>query len=109
MLVTIVTLYRAKQCDSFVGAVKGPITDEQRQELANRYELVADPDGDGNDYMGFCEAEVQENPGDLKKLFNAAGDTARDCIEAFVPDESDDFEDDEDDDEDEDDETPTQE
>lgn len=84
MIVTIVTLYRGKMVEHFVGAVEGQLTDAQRHELANKWgahyhsrEEGDEPEGDDvedRDEICFRTSTVAKSPADLTHLMNIDDD-----------------------------------
>jgi hypothetical protein len=96
MKVTIITLYRGEECETYTGAVEGHLTDEQCKEVADKLELVTE-DGEALDQVGFVFVEIsKEIP---KNLTNAMPDmyTFDGCEEDDSEDEDEDDLEDEDD------------
>jgi DNA-directed RNA polymerase subunit RPC12/RpoP len=70
--ITIVTMYRACDAETFTAAVKGEIPEEDRQEMSTRFGMAGD---DGlPDNMFFCEFDVVESVKDLKRMLNVGTD-----------------------------------
>lgn len=73
-MITIVTLYDGSYCETYVGAVWGSLSEEQRRDLARAFDAsvgVVDDDYDVEGrYMYFRETEACQ-PEDLGSLSNA--------------------------------------
>lgn len=82
MKITIVTLYRGKMAEHYVGGVEGSLTDEQRHELADRFEAHYHSRNEGDeedsdeeeDYMCFREVDLSKDPTSLVHLMNIDDD-----------------------------------
>jgi inosine/xanthosine triphosphate pyrophosphatase family protein len=73
MKITIVTLCRDDMGEYFVGAVKGQVSQEQRQKIADGFDAAlwpddADPDADEQDQVYFAEVELHEKVEDLTAI-----------------------------------------
>lgn len=69
MKVTIVTLYRGKTAETYVGAVEGCVSEQARKNLALAFDI--DRDDDEPDDIGFQEVELAERPGQLAEVLQA--------------------------------------
>lgn len=67
MKVTIVTVYRGKTAETYVGAVRGPISDEDCEAMADAFKV----DEDEEDAIGFQEVELAEEPRELPEVLQA--------------------------------------
>lgn len=71
-MITIVTLYRGKTADHYVGAIQGSLTHAQRLEVAKGLHAeygVEEDDEDGR-YVYFREVEISATPADLTVVQN---------------------------------------
>ncbi len=75
MLVTIITMYRGHDAETFVHAVRGTLTDEQRDEWRKAHECDGHYDGDEDDMnnMFFRTMHLGEN-NEISGLKNADGE-----------------------------------
>lgn len=69
MKVTIVTVYRGRTAETYVGAVRGSVSAEGRKVLEGAFEI--DRDGDEPDDIGFQEVELADGPGGLAEVLQA--------------------------------------
>jgi hypothetical protein len=70
--ITIVTMYRCCDAETFTAAVKGVIPEEDRQDMSTRFGMAGD---DGMpDNMFFSEFDVVESAEDLESLLNVGND-----------------------------------
>jgi predicted rRNA methylase YqxC with S4 and FtsJ domains len=56
--ITIVTLYRGRTAETYVNAVAGSLTFEQRAALTDRFDVRESEDDEDDDTLGFVEVEV---------------------------------------------------
>ena len=73
MIITIVTLYRGDQCEHFVGAVKGLLSEEDQEKIAADYKLKG---GEEGDEIYFCATTVVDDINYLKELDNISSSGA---------------------------------
>ena len=66
--ITIVTFYQVSSAESYTGAVKGVISEEDRQKMSTKFGVAGD-DGQA-DNLFFCEIELKNNAKDLRTLLN---------------------------------------
>ena len=84
MIITIVTLYRGRMVEHFVGAVEGQLMDAQRHEMADKWgahyhsrEEGDEPEGDDvedRDEICFRQVELCKDPSALVHLMNIDDD-----------------------------------
>jgi hypothetical protein len=67
MKVTIVTVYRGETAETYVGAVLGSVSAEEREAMADAFEV----DEDEEDTIGFQEVELAEEPRELAEVLQA--------------------------------------
>lgn len=71
MTITIVTLYRGHSAETYVAAVKGELTPEQKRGFIDRFQVNEAKDDDDEDTMGFAVVELHEQPEHLTTVMQA--------------------------------------
>lgn len=69
MKVTIVTVFRGRTAETYVGAVRGSMSAEDRERMTRGFAI--DRDDDEPDDIGFQEMELADEPGELAEVLQA--------------------------------------
>lgn len=71
MRITVVTIYRGATAETYVGAVVGSVSPEDRARLTDAFDVNVDEDDDEHDTIGFRELEAVATPDDLEEVVSA--------------------------------------
>ncbi len=71
MKITVVTLYRGKSVETYVGAVAGELSDAEREAVRARLGVEDDESVDDPDMIGFQVVEVAASADALTEVLHA--------------------------------------